>query len=307
MAHNDNAAVIRLDRIQIDGGTQSRAALNEAVVADYAEHVDSLPPVTVYFDGAAYWLADGFHRYFAHKKAGRDVLRAIVERGTKRDAILHSVGANATHGLRRTNEDKRRAVLTLLEDAEWATWSDRDIAKACGVTHPFVASIRRPEARQERDARRAEVVTVTTRRAAPDEGGPDKTAVAASPRPAPAPPPPPPERDVRGLPVEADDDGMTPAEMLAMLTELQAENERLLSEITVAQAADPVAEALKWRRLYDNAVRQQSEAMDSAKRSLDREKWTHRQLMRCGKAVGETDPTKIAPKVEALARERRAA
>lgn len=31
-----------------------------------------------------------------------------VLRGTKRDAILYSVGANSTHGLRRTNADKRR-------------------------------------------------------------------------------------------------------------------------------------------------------------------------------------------------------
>jgi hypothetical protein len=53
------------------------------------------------------------------------------------------VGANSTHGLRRTNADKRRAALTLLQDAEWQGWSNREIARQCGVTHAFVAKLRR--------------------------------------------------------------------------------------------------------------------------------------------------------------------
>jgi hypothetical protein len=35
----------------------------------------------------------------------------------------------ATHGVRRTNEDKRRAVMKLLQDAKWSTGSNREIAK----------------------------------------------------------------------------------------------------------------------------------------------------------------------------------
>jgi hypothetical protein len=46
------------------------------------------------------------------------------------------------HDLRRTNEDKRRAVLTLLQDEEWTQWSDREIARRCGVSHQMVAPIR---------------------------------------------------------------------------------------------------------------------------------------------------------------------
>ena len=66
-----------------------------------------------------------------------------MRQGTQRDAILWSVGANASHGMRRTNQDKRRAVMRLLEDAEWKCWSDREIAERCAVTHPFVAELRR--------------------------------------------------------------------------------------------------------------------------------------------------------------------
>lgn len=105
-------------------------------------------------------------------------------------------------------------------------------------------------------------------------------------------------------PEPANDDGPTLAELV---DELQAENTRLTAEIQAAEADDAVAEAVKWRRCYDHAVRQQSEAMDSAKRAEKREAWTKRQLMRCGKAVGEEDPTKIAAKVEALSRQKVAA
>jgi hypothetical protein len=34
------------------------------------------------------------------------------------------------------------AVLTLLNDEEWGKWSDNQIAQKCGVSHPFVGSIR---------------------------------------------------------------------------------------------------------------------------------------------------------------------
>ena len=138
---------LRLDQIRIDGGTQPRAAINEDVVKDYADVLTNggdLPPITVYRDGATHWLADGFHRWHAHRKARGDtgMIEADIREGTKRDAVLHSVGANATHGLRRSNEDKRKAVTTLLEDDEWAQWSDREIARQCAVSPTFVGRIR---------------------------------------------------------------------------------------------------------------------------------------------------------------------
>ncbi len=37
--------------------------------------------------------------------------------------------------------DKRRAVLRLIHDAEWSAWSDREIARRCGVTHPLVSNL----------------------------------------------------------------------------------------------------------------------------------------------------------------------
>ena len=135
--------IIKLCEIRLDGGTQPRAEIDQDLVSEYAECLDKLPPVTVFFDGVKYWLADGFHRFHAHNRANLSEINCIVINGTQRDAILHSVGVNADHGKRRTNEDKRKAVLTLLKDEEWSKWSNRQIAKACKVSPGFVDIIRK--------------------------------------------------------------------------------------------------------------------------------------------------------------------
>lgn len=136
---------LKFDRIRIDGGTQTRAKLNEQFVAQYRDDIkngDQFPPVTVFYDGADYWLADGFHRYRAYVENQIFEFEADVRQGSRRDAILYSVRANAEHGLPRTNEDKRRAVTALLGDDEWGLWSDSQIAKACAVSQRFVSGVR---------------------------------------------------------------------------------------------------------------------------------------------------------------------
>ena len=136
-----------LSVIRIDGGTQPREGLNNAYAAELAEQVRlgaQPPPITVFFDGANYWLADGFHRFKAYEELGSSTALANVQQGTQRDAILFSVGANASHGLRRTNADKRRAIMRLLTDSEWSLWSDREIAKRCKVHHSTVSKLRQP-------------------------------------------------------------------------------------------------------------------------------------------------------------------
>lgn len=138
-----NTQTLPLKQIRIDGGTQPRVEISEEVVAEYAEQLregSAFPPVTVFFDGAAWWLADGFHRYHAHRRAGRETMVADLHDGGLREAILYSVGANIEHGLRRTNEDKRKAVETMLtneivsKDENGKPWANREIARRCHVS-----------------------------------------------------------------------------------------------------------------------------------------------------------------------------
>ena len=137
---------IPLQRIRFDQITQPRADLDETHTEELVNELKAgrlFPPVVVFYDQGDYWLADGFHRYFAHQKAGHNKILADVFEGNKRDAIFHTVSANSTHGKRRTNADKRKAVLTLLKDNEWSRWTDRHIAGLCRVSQPFVSSIRK--------------------------------------------------------------------------------------------------------------------------------------------------------------------
>ncbi len=111
-----------LDKVRRDGGTQPRAFMNQDTVKEYAQDLELgavFPPVIVFYDGTSYWLADGFHRVAATESLGRTEIKAEVKQGSSRDAVLLSCGVNATHGLRRTNADKRRAVMRLLNDEEW--------------------------------------------------------------------------------------------------------------------------------------------------------------------------------------------
>ncbi len=137
---------LAVKQIRTDGGTQSRAEINTEIVEEYAELMkDGLrfPPVTVFYDGTDYWLADGFHRLAAAKIGDSLTIHADITQGSRRDAILYSAGANADHGLRRTNADKHRSVILLLEDEEWNGWSDSEIGKRCKVHHSTVAKYRR--------------------------------------------------------------------------------------------------------------------------------------------------------------------
>ncbi|MFE8034642.1 hypothetical protein [Thiohalocapsa marina] len=140
---------VRLADITIDPGIQQRAdGLDSATLEDYRRALDTspawpFPPVVAFRDGDEILLADGFHRLRAAGDCGRSEVRAEVRTGARREALLYAVAANADHGLRRTDADKRRAVETLLADPEWAERSDRWIADQCRVTHPFVGRVRK--------------------------------------------------------------------------------------------------------------------------------------------------------------------
>jgi hypothetical protein len=305
---------VNLTNIRLDGGTQPRTAINEQVVAEYADAMRAgvvFPPLTVFFDGADYWLADGFHRWHAYKASGATV-SVDCRSGTRRDAVLYAVGANGTHGLRRTRDDKRRAVRMLLEDAEWGQWSDREIAKRCDVDHKTVGGIRRELAPAEKNGEIPH--SFAARKSASKLGKEftkDTSGVRAANKARAEPPitPAPPAKPKSAAELEreqAAEDAYGDTDPLDLLESMQKQIEELTALVSAAEADDLKAEAVKWRRAYDHACRQQSEEMGKAKAARDREARTMKQLRRCGKPLGVEDPDKIAPAVEAFVREHKA-
>lgn len=136
-----------LSDITLDSETQPRVGPNNQVLEYFQDLLFTsdvrFPPVILFYDGNKYYLADGWHRYEAHRRAFEEEISCHVHQGSKRDAILYSVGANGTHGLNMTNADKRRAVTKLLEDPEWSKWSNNKIANTCHVASTFVSKLRK--------------------------------------------------------------------------------------------------------------------------------------------------------------------
>lgn len=135
---------LKLAEIVTDAGTQVRAGLNEATVADYAEALADgaeFPPVIVFHDGDRYIAADGFHRIHAALKNGARVIECDIRKGGKAAALMFALGCNVHHGLRRTNADKRHAVELAVK--EFGKFSDAALAEMCAVNRELVAEVRK--------------------------------------------------------------------------------------------------------------------------------------------------------------------
>jgi hypothetical protein len=159
LAHFTNGEVVELSisELFLDTEIQSRArGVVQTVVDEYAAAMkrgDVFPPIDVFEDDANhYFVADGFHRVHAAGAAGVKV-KCKIHLGDRRAAILFAAGANAKHGLKRTNADKYRAVSMLLADPEWRTRSDAWIAAACGVARSFLPIVKKKHGLSNDDKR----------------------------------------------------------------------------------------------------------------------------------------------------------
>ena len=125
-------------------GLQIRCAMDKDAIADYAEAMEDgakLPPIIVFREKDKFYLADGFHRVEAARMNGADEIDAEVREGGFNDALRHALGANASHGLRRSNADKRRALGIAWQNRTTLFGRTnpkcRDLANVCGVSHNF--------------------------------------------------------------------------------------------------------------------------------------------------------------------------
>lgn len=136
--------LLDIEKIRIDCGTQARSRIKSELVSHYAtlmQEGEEFPAITVHFDGLEYYLSDGFHRYHAQRRNKKTKINVEVIKGTLRDAQWYAKGANA-HGEPMSNEDKRKIVMEIIDDIEWETLSDSEIARHCHVSQPFVSKLR---------------------------------------------------------------------------------------------------------------------------------------------------------------------
>lgn len=124
----------------LDLSLQTRSETDAETIDNYAEAMADgaqFPEVTVFTDGAHFWLADGFHRVMAAKQLGKKQISADVRKGTEDDAVVFGGTANNKQGKRPTRADVQHFLEMVWERREaifGGTPTGGNFAEKCGVS-----------------------------------------------------------------------------------------------------------------------------------------------------------------------------
>ena len=148
---------VKLGLLTLDDACQTRASTRldddhvEALAAAYSGDA-TVPPLTcVEMADGSLVVVDGYHRWAAlaalMKRAPKaPVLGAVpvvvVANGDRELASFHALAANAAHGIRRTNADKRHAIRLALAHPHCQKMGIGQIAQHLGVNRELVAAVR---------------------------------------------------------------------------------------------------------------------------------------------------------------------
>lgn len=163
---------VPVEEVVLDERCQARATIDPDTIREYAEAYKAktkLPPVDVFRVAGKLYLVDGFHRFAALRSAGDTFARVrVVGDGSLDEAVWHATSVNATHGLKRTNADKRRAVEIALRSAIGSEQSSRTIAEHVGVSDFLVRDVR-AEVEAANDVRDSRTLTDSLGRQQPSK------------------------------------------------------------------------------------------------------------------------------------------
>lgn len=134
-----------IDSIEVEHSLQCRVAIAKETIEEYRDLIAAgvkFPPVVVVrYPDDRLILVDGFTRRQAYILASKAKIPAKVVDGDRKLAVQLACGANSDHGVRRSQDDKRKAVRLAI--AEFSELSSRAIGEVCGCSHTFVDKIRK--------------------------------------------------------------------------------------------------------------------------------------------------------------------
>ena len=133
-----------------DQFTMVRAEMNKDAIKACAERwkegkgnpfVDAPEPIKLFVDADnKYWVGDGRHRIAGADDAGRTHVDAIVEDGTKMDALTYALKCNTENGTSFTPRDNTLRIKKA--HAVNAGWSDTKMAKELKIPLSTVSRVR---------------------------------------------------------------------------------------------------------------------------------------------------------------------
>lgn len=133
--------IVPMNLIVLDESAQPRVTMDFGMVEEFAADMlrgDAFPPLDVFFDGADYWLADGFHRYHAATAIGMTEIVCCVHEGDLDDAVWFSLQANRSNGVRRTEQDVRNAVARAIIHRKGKDETDSYVGSYIGCSYKTV-------------------------------------------------------------------------------------------------------------------------------------------------------------------------
>jgi len=145
---------LKCDSIEATAATQVRTRLHKDYIDAYCEDIKAgaiMPAIDVFREkgSSRTILSRGFHRLYAAIHADRDEIECEVHEGGMHEALIHALGGNGKHGLRRTSGDKRNAVEIALKDPQICELTRQEIADICCVTKRTVQRIANQAAASE--------------------------------------------------------------------------------------------------------------------------------------------------------------
>lgn len=120
------------------GEASVRASVRAAHVRALAEVPDSWPPILV--DRQSHEIIDGVHRYHAAASIGKPTISCALFDGSAHEALLEAIHRNVQHGLPLSLKERQTAARRVL--TRYEGWSDRKIARLCGLSPSTVGGLR---------------------------------------------------------------------------------------------------------------------------------------------------------------------
>lgn len=131
---------VNIADLKLDASIWPRSGLDEEAIERYRDCLDELPPISV--DRETMTVLDGWHRVEAHKREGKETIRADWQDCPPHLLVARAYALNARHGLPVANEIRDGIIFKLSQGTDGADpLTQQEIADIMGISTKRVYAI----------------------------------------------------------------------------------------------------------------------------------------------------------------------